>query len=290
MTASRDVLCPNCRDGAAQRPVTVRWGVRIVRCTGCGLVFANPQPSEAELEQYYGPEYFQKNADKFLSFPLPPEVALRFERYVSALRRLCPSGRVLDVGCGTGRFLHVCRAAGYEVEGVELSPFAAELGRARLGLPIQTGRLEDLEAAEPFAAITMWDFLEHTTDPLAVLGAARRLLAERGHLLLTVPHVGSWWARCMGKRWVGFDKASEHLFSFTRGSLRQLLVRAGFEPLSVRPHAWVCTAGFLAVRGGKAWPFGGRMLARTLAALRLDGAVVRFPSVNLLGVARRGAG
>lgn len=290
MTATREILCPSCRDRAAQRPVTVRWGVRIVRCAGCGLVFANPQPSEAELETYYGPEYFEQNADKFLRFPLPPEVELRFRRYLDELRAVCPAGRVLDVGCGTGRFLWLARTAGFEVQGVELSSFASALGREKLGLPIRTGRLEELEESPRFEAITMWDFLEHTRDPLAILRAARGLLVERGHLLMTVPHVGSWWARCMGKRWVGFDKASEHLFYFTRGSLRRLLEQAGFEPLCVEPHAWVCTAGFLAERGGKAWPAGGRLLGGALRGLGLERAVVRFPSVNLLGVARRSAG
>jgi len=288
MTVPRAILCPNCGDGAAQRPVTVRWGVRIVRCGGCGLVFANPQPSENELEQYYGPEYFQQNADKFLRFPLPPEVALRFGRYVKALKGVCPAGRVLDVGCGTGRFLWVAREAGYEVQGVELAAYAAELGRERLGLPIATGRLEAFEASRPFDAITMWDFLEHTSDPLAILQAAHARLVDGGHLCLTVPHVGSWWARLSGKRWVGFDKASEHLFYFTRTSLRRLLERAGFTPLRVEAHAWVCTAGFLAERGGKLWPLGGRLLGGTLRGLGLEQAVVRFPSVNLLGVARKG--
>ena len=44
----------------------------------------------------------------------------------------------------------------------------------------------------------MWDFLEHTSDPLAILQAARERLVEGGHLCLTVPHVGSWWARLSG--------------------------------------------------------------------------------------------
>jgi SAM-dependent methyltransferase len=287
--AAREIVCPACPAGAAQRPVTVRWGVRIVACEGCGLVFASPQPSEAELESYYGPEYFERNAAKFLRLPLDPDVDLRFRRYLGELAAVCPKGKVLDVGCGTGMFLRVARDAGYETRGIELSPYASALGRERLGLAIDTGRLEELDPAARFVAITMWDFLEHTSEPLAVLAAARRVLADGGHLLLTVPNVGSWWARCMGKRWVGFDKASEHLFYFTRESLSRLLARAGFEPLRVRPHAWVCTASFLADRGEKTWPRGGRLFRRTLHGLGLEQRVVRFPSVNLLAVARKAA-
>jgi SAM-dependent methyltransferase len=217
-------------------------------------------------------------------------VELRFRRYLGELARVCPRGRVLDVGCGTGRFLWLAREAGYEVQGVELAGYAAALGREKLGLPIRAGRLEELDPALRFEAITMWDFLEHTPDPLAILGAARRLLVDGGHLLMTVPNVGSWWARAMGKRWVGFDKASEHLFYFTRASLRRMLARAGYAPLRVRPHSWVCTAGFLAERGGKAWPPGGRLLGGALRGLGLERAVVRFPSVNLLAVASKERG
>jgi 2-polyprenyl-3-methyl-5-hydroxy-6-metoxy-1,4-benzoquinol methylase len=289
MVTTRDIACPVCTDGARYRIVTVRWGVRIVKCLGCGLTFANPQPASADVEQYYDPQYFEQNAAKFLRFPLPDEVALRFDRYLGALRSVCPVGRVLDVGCGTGAFLTVARGAGYETKGIELSPYASQLGRERLGLDIRTGRLEELESPVPFDVITMWDFLEHISDPVEILRAARRLLADDGHLLMTVPNVGSWWARAMGPRWVGFDKASEHLFYFTEKSLTGMLERAGFEPVKVEPHAWVCTAEFIAQRSAKLWRPAGRLLGQVLVRTRQQRRVVRFPSVNLLAVARKKA-
>jgi len=296
MVTTRDIACPVCTDAPGYRVappgyrvVTVRWGVRIVKCAGCGLVFANPQPSPEALEQYYDPQYFERNAAKFLRFPLDPEIELRFHRYLGELRSVVPGGRVLDVGCGTGAFLTVARGAGYQTEGVELSPYASQLGREKLGLDIRTGRLEELESPVPYDGITMWDFLEHTSDPVDILRSARRLLADGGHLLMTVPNVGSWWARCMGRRWVGFDKASEHLFYFTTKSLGGLLERGGFEPVKIEPHSWVCTADFLAQRGTKVWKPAGRLLSQVLARTRLDRRVVRFPSVNLLAVARKTA-
>lgn len=289
-TAPRTIECPLCPAGTRWSEVTVRWGVRIVRCTDCGLVFANPQPAEEALEDYYGPEYFRKNADKFLEFPLHREVELRLRRYLRELGKVAPAGRVLDVGCGTGTFLHLAGKEGYRGTGVELSAFAAELGRERLGVDIRTGRLEEMAGDETFDAVTMWDFLEHTSAPLDILRCARARLAADGHLLMTVPNVGSWWAEAMGPRWVGFDKASEHLFYFTRGSLAKMLTLAGFEPVRVEPHSWICTASFLADRGAKAWPQGGRILQGALTRLGMQGRVVRFPSVNLLAVARKSPG
>jgi SAM-dependent methyltransferase len=278
--------CPACA-GARRSEVTVRWGIRIVRCDGCGFVFASPQPSEQDLIAYYGPEYFQRNADKFLELPMRPSVRLRFTRYLAEVRNHARGTRVLDVGCGTGLFLLLCREEGWSGTGVELSDYAARIGREQLGLDIRTGALETFEEERPFDAVTMWDFLEHTRDPLALLGAARARLGDGGHLFLTVPNVGSWWARAMGARWVGFDKASEHLFYFTRHSLDLLLRRAGFEPLTIRPHAWVCTAEFVADRGKRAWPAAARFLDAATGKLRLGERVVRFPSVNLIAAARK---
>ncbi|MSR63000.1 MAG: class I SAM-dependent methyltransferase [Planctomycetes bacterium] len=282
---SREIDCPAC-GGAGHGEVTLRWGIRIVRC-GCGLVFANPQPSEQALAAYYGPEYFQRNSEKFLDRPMRRDVRLRFERYLSAVRQYSTGKRVLDAGCGTGMFLTLCREAGLEVKGVELSDYAARIGREELGLDIHTGMLEELGDSRLFDAVTMWDFLEHTRDPLAVLRSARALIPDSGHVFLTVPNVGSWWARGMGANWIGFDKASEHLFYFTSHSLRLLLERAGFEPLSIRPHAWVCTAEFLFSRGKKAWPRASGLFDATTRMLRLRERVIRFPSANLLAVARK---
>ena len=43
----------------------------------------------------------------------------------------------------------------------------------------------------------------------------------------------------------------------------------------------------IAQRGAKVWRPAGRLLSRVLARTRLDRSVVRFPSVNLLAVARK---
>jgi ubiquinone/menaquinone biosynthesis C-methylase UbiE len=52
---------------------------------------------------------------------------------LSALRRLPPAARVLEVGCGTGRLLMEARAEGYRVDGVDASPDMLDMLRAKLG-------------------------------------------------------------------------------------------------------------------------------------------------------------
>ena len=50
------------------------------------------------------------------------------------LRHIKPPARLMDIGCGFGRLLHLARQAGFEVSGLELSQFHAECIKQRLGI------------------------------------------------------------------------------------------------------------------------------------------------------------
>ena len=51
-----------------------------------------------------------------------------------------------------------------------------------------------------FDLVTMWDVLEHLTDPGSVLATASQGLAERGRLVLLTPAMGTVYDRVGGKR------------------------------------------------------------------------------------------
>src|SRR3954451_20301751 len=62
------------------------------------------------------------------------------------LRLIPPGGRLLDGGCGHGLLLDEARAAGFEVEGLELSRDAAAYARDQLGLAVHERTLADHDA------------------------------------------------------------------------------------------------------------------------------------------------
>jgi SAM-dependent methyltransferase len=158
-----------------------------------------------------------------------------------------PGRRVLDVGAAGGSFLAEARKRGYEPFGCEPSEWMCRFASEHYGLDVQPGTLDDVKREDgSLDLLTMWDVLEHTTDPLAVLQKAHRLLAPGGVLALTVPDYGSWAARAMGKRWVFL--LTVHLYYFTRKTLPALLRRAGFEPLWSRPHLQTLELGYVAMR------------------------------------------
>lgn len=201
----------------------------VVRCSGCGLVFLKPRPAPDAIGCYYPDEYY----------PLDHEPAT--EAYAVAEHLLdAVSGwarshglrepRILDVGCGTGLFLHLAEQSGMKPQGIELSQSAAEYGRIKYNLDIYSGTLESADLpAESFDVITMSHVLEHLPDPVAALRRLAESLKPGGLLFLSVPNFDSAEARFFGRRWFSLD-APRHLYQFTPDSLSKTLAAAGLEP------------------------------------------------------------
>ena len=93
---------------------------------------------------------------------------------------------------------------------------------------------ERLSGAFPdnhFAAVTLWDVLEHLHDPIGALVEIKRILRPGGVVLLRVPNLGSWDASLFGSTWAGLD-APRHLYVYTRATLESSIVSSGLEPLA----------------------------------------------------------
>ena len=130
-------------------------------------------------------------------------------------------GRVLDAGCGSGRTLDELRDYG-EVCGIELSPEAAAVARARGDLDVRVGRLEELPwEAGTFDLITCLDVIEHTPDDRLTLSELRRVCKPGGWLLVTVPAYQALWSR--------HDVANHHFRRYVRSTLRSAAVDAGWR-------------------------------------------------------------
>src|SRR5213594_1127797 len=192
--------CALCADGTTRTLFQVD-GTLIVKCADCGLVRQETRPLATAA--MYDSEYYATDNPKggYANYFLDSDVNRRtFRDRIQAIeRRNGRRGRLLDVGCALGDFLLEAKASGWDVEGVEVSSFAAQRARER-GLRVTTGRLEDLDLpAASFDAITLYDSVEHLADPVATLAAARRLLVPGGLLHLVTPNVGGLQARVLGR-------------------------------------------------------------------------------------------
>jgi SAM-dependent methyltransferase len=152
-----------------------------------------------------------------------------------------PGERVLDLGCGAGRFVAALRDAGADPVGVELAQAALE--RARRNAPGADLRLLEDDGSLPLehASVDLvWcsEVLEHVADTGHLLLEARRVLRPGGRLLVTVPFHGraKGAAIALLRFDAHFDPLGQHLRFYTRSSLAATLERSGFEDLAVR--AW----------------------------------------------------
>lgn len=241
----------------------------IVQCQRCGLVYTDPRPVGQDIVDNYtaveDPLYQEEREGRVLTF----------EHHLKPLERLTgpPDGRLLlDVGCYTGVFVEIAGRHGWEAWGVDPSRWAARQAQSR-GLHVVQGTLETADLPEGgFAVVTMWDVIEHVTDPLETLQQTYRLLEPGGLAVVHTIDIESPFARLMGARWPWLMEM--HIYYFSRRTMRAMLEKCGFQVLSDRPHGRFLRLGYLMNRVGALVPPIGRPAEWLVTKLGLRGLAV----------------
>ena len=223
--------------GEKRRPFCEESDLGLVQCPECGFIYVHPKPEPIELKALYGETYFRNNQSSVVGYSdyISDEVNIRRTacRRIKALSRYISSGKLLDVGCAMGFFIDEAQALGWQVSGIDVSEFGVSYARANFGLDVFHGELTELSVTEAqFDLITMWDVIEHVSDPTAYIRQAARLLRRGGYLSLSTPDVESLPAKLYGKRWVGYKLSTEHVSYFSPRTLKRLLEKEGFELVS----------------------------------------------------------
>lgn len=146
--------------------------------------------------------------------------------------------RVLELGCGEGRFGALLKARqSVEVWGVETHPEAARAAGSRLDRVV-SGDVNGIWAQLPegrFDVVVLNDVLEHLADPDACLRQVAARLEPRGLVVSSIPNVRYFrvlWDLLFKAKWEYADHGvldRTHLRFFTSDSIRQLYAQNGFE-------------------------------------------------------------
>lgn len=208
----------------------------IVKCRTCGLMRTNPRPTPGTIGFYYPDDYgpylgtrVQQTGPKRISGIkklLKPVVKRLFNFNTESLPPLSP-GRLLEVGCASGAFLHRMAGQGWQVEGIEFSDKAA-LAATRLGYYVHAGPLETApEPRQPFDLIVGWMVLEHLHDPIGGLQKLCEWAKPGACLVLSVPNAGSLEFRLFKEKLYALHLPN-HLYHFTPETLSQVLQAGGW--------------------------------------------------------------
>jgi len=211
----------------------------VLECPGCGLVYVSPLPEKVLIESAHSDSYYAP----WLKNQRSKRIKM-WEKRLRTLNRLSVNkGRLLDIGCAEGLFPELAGKDGWDATGTEISHFAAQYGKEKLGLNIIQGELIDMKFPDnTFDAVTMWHVLEHTRDPIAVLREIRRILKDNGIFILAIPNMNNFlfqlaYRLIRGRRMHLFDPDDRelHLYHFTTETIRLALEKTGFSVQKILP-------------------------------------------------------
>ena len=226
--------CKLCGQLTAKAAYPLR-NAQIYRCHSCDFHFLN------RLDDITGIEAASKGLDEkawnYIEKRLGESSALLPKRLELVKEVTELSGkRCLDIGAGTGQFMHELQKEQALTAGIEPSNVRRDYALRKFGLKLY----KDLIDAEYWQAnyvgyfdlICLWDVIEHVNFPVATLRSACQLLKPGGHLLLDTPN-----RETLAYRW------SEKLCRFSRG--QQSLFLENFYSTAPYGHKQIFTCAQL---------------------------------------------
>lgn len=184
-------------------------------CPNCNCLQIADIPED--LDKYYGDNYY--------SFELDPNVNVDFSTEIVSKEK------ILDVGCGTGRWLYERAEEGYtNLYGIE--PFIEKDIYYGDRVHIIKGTILDVEGDGTFDLIRMGDSLEHMDDPIEVLKKARNLLKDNGYIAINIPIFPNIAFEMFGTDWFQID-APRHIFIPSRETINYFEKKCKIEVVRI---------------------------------------------------------
>jgi SAM-dependent methyltransferase len=247
---------------------------RYLECQGCSLV-SLPTVEIKEPRGIYTRDYFESGAHSGYTNYLADEALHRLNgrRHLRRLARAGahPPGVLLDLGCAAGFFMSEAARMGWQVYGVDISPWARHQVRKRFGFTAFESVDEASEHLRGKCDVaTALQVLEHMPEPASTLRSLSAVLRPTGHLLIETWNRASLTARITGSRWQQLSPPSV-IHVFDAASLNHLLIQAGFRPVRLRRMVKFLSA---------AWAAGlvaSKLKSDTLRRLATVGLLRRIP-------------
>ena len=204
------------------RPASVRWKYGFISgCRRCGVLFANPLPSQQELDRVYSPagdwgRHRQDEQEKAVTRRRVEWLFAPVARLTDVLRP-SPGMSALDFGCGLGGMLDALADLGWQTSGIEPATDAAFRRHQRLTM---------VPADAQFDLVLLNHVLEHVTAPLMILRQLARATRLAGVLLVRVPNLDGVATHGDLKYCI---RSNTHVTAYSTAALRWLLAEAGFS-------------------------------------------------------------
>ena len=238
--------CPWCDSDKAQINLWLKdefltkEDFHICECLNCGLLYTMPRPDKDHIGAYYKSEDYYSHKENTKGFV--PKLYERIKKnnlknkYQLATNGLSV-GKMLEIGCGVGDFLHTAEEHGWECIGVEPSEEAKAIATKRTKASILSSEELESLADEQFDLITMWHVLEHVDDLRWEMAQLQRLIKPHGRIVIAVPNYKSYDGQYYKEHWAAYD-VPRHLNHFNRTVLTKMFKTKGLELKKMDKLKW----------------------------------------------------
>ncbi|MHB1922160.1 MAG: class I SAM-dependent methyltransferase [Chitinophagaceae bacterium] len=196
-------------------------------CQDCTLLFTQNAPDAVNIAAYYGSEEYISHSEtkkgwiNQLYHQARRFALLKKQNWITSETGL-KTGKILDIGAGTGSFLRHMQKCGWQVTGVEPDQNARENSFRHYGLTLLSAEELFRLGNQKFEVITLWHVLEHIHDLHPYLEQIKNLLSPGGRIFIAVPNYQSLDARFYQDFWAAYD-VPRHLYHFSPLSMKHLL-------------------------------------------------------------------
>jgi len=203
----------------------------INKCIDCNAYFLAPRPSDKRLAQAYDSSYYGDKEEKFSS--LFVENVLDYFRGGRARRvskYLKEGSKILDIGCGNGRFLkYLLKFGSFELYGTEMEGNSAKRASKIKEINLKTGTLNSDDFPDNFFdAVSLFHVFEHLAEPKEILETICKIVKPGGIAVFSFPNIASFQARFFKGKWLHLDPP-RHLFFFDPKDFMKIMEEKGFK-------------------------------------------------------------
>lgn len=223
------IPCPNC-ESEHYTKVFEKNGFEFVSCNQCDLMYTNPQVNRSNiLELYKG----ASEADNLWTKVLLSEDQKKFNEHyykevLDIMQHFQLKGKLLDIGCSVGTFMHYAKSRGFECKGLELNDAALKIA-IESGLDVERKTIEEYNpAVGEYQIFTLFGVLEHLNNHKQVLQTIYHSLDADGYLFIHVPNLHSLVTAICKEQSKTFD-GRNHLIYFSIDTLKRMLESVGFQ-------------------------------------------------------------
>lgn len=237
--------CPVCKSSfvkpflSAKDNTVSQANFAIWHCDQCSVRFTQDVPEQEAIGAYYASDNYVSHSDTQEGFINKLYHLIRKRTLAAKLKLVTAetgkqSGKILDVGCGTGAFLNTMQQAGWNCTGLE--PDEAARSKARALYNIEAQPSERIYSLQPqtYDAISLWHVLEHVHELHEYVDQLKNLLAVNGRLFIAVPNYTSHDAAVYKENWAAYD-VPRHLYHFSPASMKKLMNAHGLEVKKMKP-------------------------------------------------------